>query len=88
LLVANFQQKVGDDASVKNASGEKKLGRRKGCPLVIQTPKGGVLLLQHIIRELNIKAALNEVLLLNGVVCVHWISVCLSYCLFYSKHVV
>ncbi|KAH8966115.1 hypothetical protein BDL97_03G007500 [Sphagnum fallax] len=48
--------------SGKDPSGEKKVGRKKGCPRVLQTPKGGVLLLQDIIRELNIKAALNEVL--------------------------
>ncbi len=50
--------------SGKDPSGEKKVGRKKGCPRVLQTPKGGVLLLQDIIRELNIKAALNEVMCL------------------------
>jgi hypothetical protein len=49
------------DASVKDPPVEKKVGRKKGCPRIHQTPKGSVLLLQDIIRELNIKAALNEV---------------------------
>jgi hypothetical protein len=50
--------------SGKDPSAEKKVGRKKGCPRVLQTAKGGVLLLQDIIRELNIKAALNEVMCL------------------------
>jgi hypothetical protein len=62
-----FEQRVVNDSG-KDPSGEKKVGRKKGCPRVLQTPKGGVLLLQDIIRELNIKAALNEVM-----------SVCASY---------
>ncbi len=52
------------DVSVKDPPAEKKVGRKKGCPRVHQTPKGSVLLLQDIIRELNIKAALNEVMCL------------------------
>jgi hypothetical protein len=58
-----YEQRVVNDSG-KDPSGEKKVGRKKGCPRVLETPKGGVLLLQDIIRELNIKAALNEVMCL------------------------
>jgi len=39
---------------------EKKVGRKKVCLQILQTPKGGVLLLQDITRKFNIKIALNE----------------------------
>jgi len=41
---------------------EKKVGRKTICPQILQTPKGGVLLLQDITRKFNIKIALNEII--------------------------
>ncbi len=41
---------------------EKKVSRKKICPQILQTPKGGVLLLQDITRKFNIKIALNEMI--------------------------
>ncbi len=41
---------------------EKKVGRKKICPQILQTPKGGVLLLQGITRKFDIKIALNEMI--------------------------
>jgi hypothetical protein len=41
---------------------EKKVGRKKICPQILQIPKGGVLLLQDITRKFNIKIALNEMI--------------------------
>jgi hypothetical protein len=47
---------------MENPCSEKKVDRKKGCPQVLQTLEGGVLLLQNIIRKFNIMIALNEVI--------------------------